>query len=111
MTQQHAAHESGGYDKQDVSIRRLVLISVMCMVVIVVASIWVRSYFIQVTEETIYEMVLKPGSLSLQELRTREDDVLNNYRIIDSTKGIYQIPIDSAMAIVAREAATRLTKP
>lgn len=105
MAHDKKAHGSDGYEKRDVSIRNLVLITVICVIVVVVSMIWVKSFFTQVTEETVYQMVLKPGSLTLQELRAREDEALNKYRIIDLGKGVYQIPIDSAMAILAREAS------
>lgn len=105
MAQQNTAHGSSGYEKRDVNVRNLVLIAVTCVVVVVAAMFWVWTYFVRVTDETVYQMVLRPGSLTLQELRAREDEALNKYRIIDLGKGIYQIPIDSAMAIVAREAS------
>jgi len=105
MAHDKNTHSSGGYEKRDVSVRNLVLITIVCVIVVVVSMIWVKSFFTQVTEETVYQMVLKPGSLTLQELRAREDEALNKYRIIDLGKGVYQIPIDSAMAILAREAS------
>ena len=105
MAQQKAAHGSSGYEKRDVNVRNLVLIAVICVVIVVAAMFWVWTYFVRVTEETVYQMVLRPGSLTLQELRAHEDEALNKYRIIDLGKGIYQIPIDSAMALVAREAS------
>jgi hypothetical protein len=98
------AQGSGGYEKRDVNVRNLVLITIGCVIAVVASMVWVKSYFTQVTEETVYQMVLQPGSLTLQELRAREDEALNKYRIIDLGKGVYQIPIDSAMAILAREA-------
>lgn len=102
MTQQ--TPPSAGYEKRDVNVRNLILIAVLCVVIIVVAVAWVRVYFIKISEEEIYQSVLKPGSITLQELRAKEDNVLNTYRIIDPSKGIYQIPIDRAMELLADEA-------
>lgn len=111
MAHEQTTHGSGGYEKRDVNVRNLVLVTIICIIIVVVAAIWVRSFFTRVTEETVYQMVLKPGSLTLQELRTHEDEALNKYRIIDITKGIYQIPIDSAMVILSREAAASSARP
>ncbi len=36
----------------------------------------------------------------LKQLRAREKEALTSYKLLDSGKGIYQIPIDSAMKIL-----------
>jgi hypothetical protein len=38
----------------------------------------------------------------LQALHDKEDALLNRYRWIDKSKGIVQIPVDRAMALLAR---------
>ncbi|PWB73658.1 hypothetical protein C3F09_04960 [candidate division GN15 bacterium] len=105
MAQEPASYSPSGYEKRDVNIRLIVLVTVVCVAVIVASLFWIKSFFTRVTEETVYQMVLKPGSLTLKELRAHEDQALSTYQIIDRSKGIYQIPIDSAMAILARERA------
>lgn len=39
----------------------------------------------------------------LARLRTREKEGLTSYKLLDAEKGIYQIPIDSAMKILMDE--------
>jgi len=105
MAQQETPHGSDGYEKRDGNIRKRALIAVICIVATIAGIFLVRSYIIRATEEPVSQLAPKPGALTLQELRAREDDVLSEYRVVDPAKGIYQIPIDSAMAIIAREAA------
>jgi hypothetical protein len=54
-------------------------------------------------EKTVYEQTLKPGSVLLEELQAKENQVLTSYALIDSTRGIYQIPIDRAMEVLVQE--------
>ena len=71
------------------------------LVVIVLFSF---DYFEVTREEMVYDMVLKPESEKLIELRARETDELTTYALLDAEKGIYRIPIEQAMSLVAAEA-------
>lgn len=102
-----SAHPSNpkGYEKQDASVRSLVGVIVVSVIVLVIAVVILYDYFISVREEVVYENVLQPESPDLKKLHAAEAEVLTSYRLLDSTKGTYQVPIDSAMALLAREAA------
>lgn len=39
----------------------------------------------------------------LSRLRAREKDALTTYKLLDAQKGIYQIPIDSAIKLLLEE--------
>jgi hypothetical protein len=38
------------------------------------------------------------------DLRVREEEVLNSYAVVDSTKGVFRIPVEHAMKLMADEA-------
>lgn len=107
--QSHPSHPSG-YEKRDASVRSLVGVIVVSVVVIVIAVVLLYDYFIAVREEVVQEQVLQPEAPDLNALHAAETEVLTSYRLIDSVKGTYQVPIDSAMALLAREAAGTKTR-
>lgn len=105
----HPSHPSG-YEKQDTSVRSLVTVIVVSVVVLVIAVALLYNYFITVREEVVRENVLEPQSPDLQALHASEDKVLNAYKLLDGEKGTYQVPIDSAMVILARQTAGTNTR-
>ncbi|UCG60357.1 MAG: hypothetical protein JSV52_08455 [Candidatus Zixiibacteriota bacterium] len=94
----------GGYERSDVNVRMVVLIAVGVIVVVIVALIVLNEYFLSVKEQYVYDLVLKPESVTLRDLRAAEDEVLNSYKLLDSAGGVYRIPIERAMELVAEEA-------
>ncbi len=97
-------HHDSGYEKSDVSVNKLVLWGVLSVVILTIIVIFIMDFFVATREELIYEQQLRPESVALRELRAHEAETLNSYRIIDSTKGKYQIPIKRAMQLMADEA-------
>jgi len=93
-----------GYDKSDVNIARVLGFTFTILIVLIAIIVLLYEVFIYSKEQAIYEMVLKPESKALREQLAREDQVLNSYKILDQEKGIYQIPIDQAIQIIANEA-------
>ena len=93
-----------GYEKQDVSVNKVVLWGVMSILIVVVVIIWGLDYFTAVKEEIVQTQVLSPQSVALRELRAREAEELGSYKRLDSAGGIYRVPIDRAMEIIADEA-------
>jgi hypothetical protein len=60
-------------------------------------------------ENIVYETNLKPVSADLREIRSMETETLTNYKLLDKDNGIYQIPIERAMQLIAEESfKTRL---
>ncbi len=97
-----------GYEETDISVAKTVIGAIVVVLFIGVFLVILNEYFLSVKEEIVYETVLKPESISLKELYLREDSVLTTYELTDTAKGIYRIPIDKALEIVAQEAqATR----
>lgn len=99
MSEQNKA----GYEKSDVNIKQVTLVGLAITLFIVVSLIFLNEYFLIEKERVVYEEVLKPQSVTLQELHAREDSVLNGYHLIDTTKGIYSIPLDSAIELYLKE--------
>jgi hypothetical protein len=95
---------NGGYEKQDINLRKVILYGFLGIVLVVIVLVFAIDYFIATREEIVYESVLKPESAALRELRAREIEELNSYAIVDSTKGVYRIPIDRAIELMADEA-------
>ena len=97
-------HGSSGYEERDANIGRIAIIGIGFVILLAVSLFLVDQYFIITKEKDIQEVVLKPQSITLRELRSREDEILNSYKVIDASKGIYQIPISRAMDILAQKA-------
>ena len=100
----HAPGHSGGYEKRDVNVKNIAWFTLISIIVLAILLVMVNEWFIKTKEDLYYEMVLKPKNPELSKLRAHEDSVMNSYGIADST-GAFRIPIDSAMALVAAEAA------
>ncbi len=95
---------AAGYELSDVNVRRILIIVAIIAVFLVLAIIFLNSFFISSKERITYQQVLEPQSEALQQLREREDQGLHTYGIIDSSAGIYRIPVERAMRLEAREA-------
>ena len=93
-----------GYDRSDINTRKLLLWAIACVVFVIGSVIFVVQYFDVVKNEEIYNKVLKPESVPLRELKAHEDQVLHSYKLLDPAKGVYQIPIDRAIQLMADEA-------
>lgn len=93
-----------GYDTSDINVKKVILIAVAVVLVVIVAIVALNEYFVSLKEEYVYDMVLRPESVTLRDLRAAEDEILNSYKLVDSTAGIYRIPIDRAMELMAEEA-------
>lgn len=96
--------EQVGYERRDVGIRKLLLIGIAGILAIVIVMLVLMDYYTAYTEKVISEVVLEPESKELRELRARESEVLGSYKLLDEQKGIYRIPIDSAIELMLEEA-------
>ncbi len=90
-----------GYEKRDVSANKVIFVGVMGILLLVVMVVAMIDYFTVFTEEQIYETVLKPESSTLRELRAREAEALHSYKLLDATGGVYQIPVERAIDLMA----------
>ncbi len=92
-----------GYETRDIALGKTIAWAVAIIVAIVVSIVGLWEYFITVREELYYESVLKPESSRLREVRAHETELLSSYGVVDSTKGVYRVPIDRAMQLMVDE--------
>ena len=114
MSEDHTAptpeHPGDGYEKRDVAVGKLLAATAIITIFVAAFVIVLFQYFSLQSQEDIYDAQLAPQSAALLDLRAKEDEVLNSYAVVDSTKGIYRIPIDRAMKLLADEAYEQRTK-
>ena len=104
MMDGHQPVGSDGYEKKDVNPAWIITITLIAIGLLTVIGIALNEFFLISKEDQVYEATLRPGSAALRELHAREEEVLNSYKVIDSSKNQYQIPIDRAMQLMADEA-------
>jgi len=96
-------NQSSGYEKKDVNVPVILTVSIVSIAVIVVMIVVLIDFFKIQKENVIYDSVLSQESKELVELRTVEFETLNNYKLLDAEKGIYQIPIKRAMQLLTEQ--------
>jgi len=101
-----------GNDKRGVNIRKVVFYGLVSMVVVIVILIFSIGCFTPDNDEPVQVLLPEPQPITLEELRAREAEELNSYKLLDSTFGVYSIPIRRAMEMVSDEAyMERSTNP
>jgi len=98
-----AANQSSGYEKKDVNVPVIIAVSIVSIAVIVIMIVVLIDFFKIQKESMVYDSVLSQESKELVELRTMEFETLNNYKLLDAEKGIYQIPIKRAMQLLTED--------
>ena len=98
MSSTHSA-----YEKKDINPLKVIGFSAIGIALLAVILVILRDYFMVEKEAMYYETTLKPVSTELRDIRARETNILNNYKLLDPQKGIYQIPIERAMQLIAEE--------
>jgi hypothetical protein len=101
-----ARPEDGGYEKQDVNSRFLVVAFIVGTVVIGVIMFLVAQYVQLQREAEIVANVNAVESASYRDVRAKEEEKLASYKY-DPKTGFYQIPISKSMELIADEAHER----
>ena len=96
--------DNAGYEKRDVSVVKLVLFGGSGIIVVIIILVLLNEFFLSASNRMVEEMVLKPQSAALRELRARETEELNSYKLLDAERGIYRVPIERAIELLADEA-------
>ncbi len=97
-------NQNPGYEKSDVSVNKIALWGVIGLTLLAIILVFIVDFFVAAKEQLVYETQLRPESVAIRELRAREVETLNSYKVIDSSAGTYQIPIDRAIRLMADEA-------
>jgi ABC-type lipopolysaccharide export system ATPase subunit len=103
-THDNPTQTNSGYEKRDLNITKTLIATVLIVIFLVASVAFVDEIFVHEKEQIITDVVLKPVSIQLRDLRAKEDEVLMSYKALDPKKGVYQIPIERAMKLVAEEA-------
>ena len=98
-------NNSAGYEKRDVNIFMVIGLSVFLVAVLVVLLVFLMDYFVETKEQMVYEAQLQPESVDLKILQAAEEKELTSYEVLDTEKGVYRIPVDRAMELLAKEAS------
>ncbi|MCH9032731.1 MAG: hypothetical protein IIB00_10810, partial [candidate division Zixibacteria bacterium] len=91
------------YETSDLNIKQVVKVGVISIVLLALSMVFVNEWFTYERERLIYEMTLKPESKELKALRQAEKETLENYKLLDSATGTYQIPIEEAIKLTATD--------
>jgi len=88
---------------QDTNTALIAAAGLVGAVLLVIALIWLKSYFYLVRNEVEETQVLTVDNPKLKDLRAREREELTTYGWVDQDKGTVRIPIERAMELVAAE--------
>ena len=98
-------NNSAGYEKRDVNISMVIGLSVLSVVLLIIILVFLIDYFVESKEQMIYEAQLKPESADLNSLLVAEEEELTSYKVLDTERGVYRIPVDRAMELLVKEAS------
>ena len=94
-----------GYEKKDVNAKMIIGVGLSSVLILIIIFVVLRDYFTVMETEAVYQAQLKPESVTLNELRAEDEKILTTYKLIDAEKGVYRIPIERAMHLLAEEAS------
>lgn len=106
----HSTDHPSGYEKRDISVKWTLFWASMGVLFLLLSLTGINEWFIKTKEEMYDDMVLKPANQELIELRAHEDSLLSSYGKDDTLSGVYHIPIDSAMKLMAEKSSNVGTK-
>jgi len=98
---------NAGYEKRDVNIFMVIGLSVLLITLLIIILVLLTDYFVESKEQMIYEAQLQPDSVDLKNLLASEQEELTSFKILDTERGIYRIPIDRAMELLVKEASNK----
>jgi len=94
-----------GYEKKDVNAKMIIGVGLSSVLILIIIFVVLSDYFTVMETEAVYQAQLKPESVTLKELRAEDEKILTTYKVIDAEKGVYRIPIERAMHLLAEEAS------
>ena len=98
-----ADNNKAGYEKRDINVAMVIGLSVFLVAILVIILVFLMDYFVETKEEMVYEIQLKPESVDLKTLEAEDKKILNSYKVLDAGQGVYRIPIERAMELLAKE--------
>lgn len=101
----HPKHPSS-YEKSDANVTGIAITAIVAIALLVISAVLLDDYFVHTREDLIYKAAQAPATLEQLEMDAHNDSLLTTYGLIDTTKGIYHIPIERAMEIIAVDSDT-----
>jgi len=92
-----------GVAYEGIAASQIMAIALSILVVILIAVVVIFGWYGQVAQETRADATSTENYELLQETRTQQEEVLTQYGVVDEEEGVYRIPIDRAMDVVATE--------
>jgi hypothetical protein len=92
-----------GVAYEGIAASQIMAIAVSILVVILVAVVVLFGWYGQVAQDTRARLTNTDNYELLRETRTQQERTLSQYGVIDKEEGVYRIPIDRAMDVVATE--------
>jgi len=92
-----------GVAYEGIAANQIMAIAVAILVVILVAVIVLFGWYGQVSQNTRAAMTDTDNYQLLQQVRTEQEGTISQYGVVDEEEGVYRIPIDRAMDVVATE--------
>jgi hypothetical protein len=93
------------FDKQEPQVLLIAGFGIATIICLVTVVLGIQAYFEHVRARQVYEQVMVPVADDYKQLRTAEEDALNNYKYDQQDKTVVHIPIQRAMELLAKEAA------
>jgi tRNA(Met) C34 N-acetyltransferase TmcA len=90
------------YEKEDVNARVIIIMFIIGTITIGTIMFLLSEYFTARKEAKI-QTANTVVSSTYRDVRAREEERLNSYKLINEKEGIYQIPITEAMKLLASE--------
>jgi len=103
-TMNSTEQNNNGYERKDVNVMKVAGWGVGGAIIVVIIVVFLFQLFSVLKDQAYEDVVLKPRSADLRELRAREIEVLNSYNLLDDKEGVYRIPVERAIDIMAEEA-------
>lgn len=100
-----------GVAYEGVAAGQILGISAAIIAVILVAVAIIFGWFGQVRQEMQAEAAHARDYQEIRELREGDEDRLHEYQVVDEEEGVYRIPIDRAMDLVATEEYQQQSSP
>jgi hypothetical protein len=103
-------HDEVAHEKTDVNLSGIVIVAVVSVVILITSLILLDDIFVLWVERDKQEYVYGVPSAELNTIRSKASEKLNRYAVLDADKGVYQLPIERAMKLIADEAYSKRGK-
>jgi hypothetical protein len=98
-------------EKDELNTPAVVTVGIVAAILLFAAIVFLQAYFARAERDEYQRKVVSQRSEELATVQAAQAAQLNGYRWVDRARGIAVIPIDRAMALVARELPSRGEAP